>query len=231
MRRFLYSVLSAATLALAPIAVSAQTIGYVVSTGDGDTIRVAIEGKTVTVRLACIDAPETAQKPFGKSSAQQLKQLIPVGQAITLRVVNTDRYGRTVAEVFKNGSSVNLQMVEAGQAVAYRQYLNACSSTQDRYLQAEAQAKAQRLGVWNQENPVMPWDFRRSKHRKHSKVNVPVVRSNGSSSDVGIVSSLCYMQTADGRIIDLSWMCGKKSSYSTTTDSSSYVGNSSYSGG
>ncbi|WP_226890004.1 thermonuclease family protein [Nostoc sp. MG11] len=35
----------------------------VVSVGDGDTIRVRTGNKTVTVRLACIDAPETKQNP------------------------------------------------------------------------------------------------------------------------------------------------------------------------
>jgi len=113
------------------------------------------------LRLACTDAPETAQVPWGKLSAAELKELLPIGQAVTLRVVDRDRYGRTVAEVLKGGSSVNLQMVEAGQAVIYRQYLNGCSATKEQYLQAEAEAKAQRLGYWNQSNPVMPWDFRR----------------------------------------------------------------------
>lgn len=220
MKRYLFSVLSAATLALAPIEVSAQTVGYVVSTGDGDTIRVAVGGQTVTVRLACIDAPETAQKPFGKSSTQQLKQLLPVGQAINLRVVNTDRYGRTVAEVFKNGSSVNLQMIRDGQAVVYQRYLNGCSATKEQYLKAEAQAKQQHLGYWNQKNPVMPWDFRRSRHKshiKHSKTNVPLEKSNSLSSGTGRINLLCYMQMEDGRIIDLSWACGGEPSYSVTT--------------
>jgi endonuclease YncB( thermonuclease family) len=39
----------------------------VLSIGDGDTIRVRINGKPNTVRLACIDAPETAQSPMGSS--------------------------------------------------------------------------------------------------------------------------------------------------------------------
>jgi endonuclease YncB( thermonuclease family) len=34
----------------------------VLSVGDGDTIRVSDGAKRVTIRLACIDAPETAQQ-------------------------------------------------------------------------------------------------------------------------------------------------------------------------
>ena len=40
----------------------------VLSIGDGDTIRVRQSGRAVTVRLACIDAPETAQSPHGQQA-------------------------------------------------------------------------------------------------------------------------------------------------------------------
>lgn len=129
--------------------------------GDGDTIRVRRNGQTVTVRIACTDVAEKSQSPWGGMATAKLKELLPVGQAVKLRVADTDRYGRTIAEVLKDGNSVGLQMVKSGQAVVYRQYLDACASTQDQYLQAEAEAKAQRLGFWNQFSPTMPWDFRR----------------------------------------------------------------------
>lgn len=77
------------TLLLAPVPVVAlaQTLtGRVISVGDGDTLRVATGGKTVTVRLACVDAPETAQAPFGKAATDRLRQLLPPGQQVTLRV-------------------------------------------------------------------------------------------------------------------------------------------------
>lgn len=144
---------------------SAQPSTTVVSVGDGDTIRVKDDRETLTVRLVCTDAPETAQTPWGKISATRLKELLPVGQTVSLRKVDIDRYGRTVAEVFKGDRSVNLQMVKEGQAVVYRQYLSGCSETKEQYLQAETQAKQQRLEYWNQDNPVMPWDFRRGAKR------------------------------------------------------------------
>ena len=40
----------------------------VISIGDGDTIRVRQAGRAITVRLACIDAPETAQSPYGQQA-------------------------------------------------------------------------------------------------------------------------------------------------------------------
>lgn len=141
----------------------AQAPATVVSIGDSDTLRVSQAGKTITVRLACIDAPEMAQKPWGPKAAARLKQLLPVGQTVTLYVVEQNQYGRSVGEVFVNGDSVNLQMVMEGHAVVYQQYLKACKFTKNQYLQAEAQAKSQRLGFWGQTNPQMPWDFRSGK--------------------------------------------------------------------
>jgi Staphylococcal nuclease homologue len=69
-----------------------------------------------------VDAPETNQ-PQGPQSAQRLAQLLPRGAAVQLRTVELDRYGRTVAEVYRNNQSVNLQMVQEGRAVVYQHYL------------------------------------------------------------------------------------------------------------
>lgn len=53
-------------LALTGIPAAAQTTGTVISLGDGDTLRVKSQGKIVTIRMACIDAPETGQRPWGQ---------------------------------------------------------------------------------------------------------------------------------------------------------------------
>jgi micrococcal nuclease len=152
----------AAVLTLTPWAALAQnTSSQVVSVGDGDTLRVAISGKTEIIRMACIDAPETKQAPYGKAASLRLKQLLPKGQAVQIRTIERDRYGRMVAEVFLGNQSINLQMVKDGQAVVYSKYLDSCAATKDQYIKAEAEAKRKRLGFWNQDNPVMPWDFRR----------------------------------------------------------------------
>lgn len=151
-------------LASVPVVAIAQTItGCVVSVGDGDTLRVATGGKTLTVRLACVDSPETSQVPFGKASGERLRQLLPVGHQVTLKVADTYRYGRSVAKVYKNNFSINLALIQEGQTVIYRQYLSACPELKERLLKAEANARSRRLSFWNQASPVLPVDFRRGK--------------------------------------------------------------------
>ena len=50
------------------------------------------------VRLASIDAPETAQTPCGMASRNQLKAMLPLGSTVSLRVQALDRYGGSAAE-------------------------------------------------------------------------------------------------------------------------------------
>ena len=135
--------------------------GEVPSIGDGDTIRVRRGGRAITVRLACIDAPETAQSPYGRQARSTLQQRLPIGGEVILEVKSTDRYGRSVAEVISD-ININLAMVEDGQAFAYRQYLSGCNARE--YLDAEYRASRRRYGVWQVEGGITrPWDFRKSR--------------------------------------------------------------------
>jgi endonuclease YncB( thermonuclease family) len=148
--------------ALLPGAGSAQALkGEVLSIGDGDTIRVRQGGRAITVRLACIDAPETAQRPYGQQARSYLQQRLPVGREVSLDVKTTDRFGRSVAEVISD-INMNLAMVEDGQAFAYRQYLGGCDAKE--YLDAEYRASRRRYGVWQVPGGITrPWDFRRGR--------------------------------------------------------------------
>ena len=155
-------VVMALTAVAWPADVASQAVSAtVLSIGDGDTIRVRQAGKAITVRLACIDAPETAQSPYGQQSRNYLQQRLPIGREVSLNVKTTDRYGRTVAEVF-SGVNINLALVEDGQAFAYRQYLSSCS--EQKYLEAETKANRRRIGVWHVPGGITrPWEFRRGR--------------------------------------------------------------------
>ena len=151
--------LTATTRAVA--APAASHPATVLSVGDGDTLRVQAGGRAITIRLACIDAPETAQSPWGQQSRAYLIQRLPRGRQVSIQPHSTDRYGRTVAAVISN-ININLVMVEDGQAFAYRRYLSGCDARE--YLDAESRASRHRYGVWQQEGGITrPWDFRRGR--------------------------------------------------------------------
>lgn len=179
--------------ALASTPAHAGTVsGKVASVGDGDTLAVTIGGKRKTVRLACIDAPEMKQGAWGKQSSAKLKGLLPIGQSVKLREIETDKYGRTVGEIFVGNKSINLEMVKAGQAAVYRQYLDGCGSNKQAFLDAENNAISKKLGFWNQACPTMPWDFRRGKSAKCS------VTTQSSQQQSGYIPGTCKQLKAMG---------------------------------
>jgi len=179
MRKASKTLLGLAGLSLAALGpfCQAASAATVLSIGDGDTISVLERGQKLKVRLACIDAPETAQSPYGMASRNQLKALLPLGSTVSLRVQAVDLYGRTVAEVIGKGP-INLAMVQSGQAFVYRQYLGRCD--RQAYLAAERQAQAQRLGVWAVPGGITrPWDFR---HGGAGHLSAGVAPAGASSS-------------------------------------------------
>ena len=157
MQRALLLLALANLLAVAPSA--ALPTATVLSIGDGDTIRVRQGARAITIRLACIDAPETSQRPWGQQARHYLQQRLPIGRTVSLDVKTTDRYGRTVAEVISD-ININLVLVEDGQAFAYRQYLGGCDAKE--YLDAEYRASRRRYGVWQVPGGITrPWEYRR----------------------------------------------------------------------
>lgn len=143
-----------------------QAAPTVIQVVDGDDVQVRQQGREFRIRLGCIDAPEMGQSPWGQQSKSRLQQLLSVGTTLRLREINRDEQGRMVAEVYKAGQLINLQLVREGYAVVFPRYIAGCAATNRQYLQAQASARQRRLAFWNQANPEMPWDFRRIHRRE-----------------------------------------------------------------
>ena len=141
----------------------------ILSVGDGDTIRIQAGSEKLTVRLACIDAPEISQNPHGIRSRDFLQKMLPLGTKITLRIQTKDRYGRSIAEVFTEQGNINQSIIEQGHGFVYRQYLSSCNGS--RYLSLERQAQKLGLGVWSTGSTGIqrPWDHRSNKRSASSQ--------------------------------------------------------------
>ncbi len=100
-----------------------------------------------------MDAPEMGQD-FGQVSRDALADLV-FGKTVEVRDEGQDRYGRWIAHLSINGVDVNRQMIATGNAWHYAAYSKDAS-----LAAAQEQAKAQRLGLWAQPNPMPPWEFR-----------------------------------------------------------------------
>ena len=175
------AVVSVSSLHAAPLRTVAATITRIT---DGDTVQaVTPEGTKLKVRLYGIDAPETAKgkipgEPFGNASRKHLAALVNQ-QTVTLEIRDIDRYRRMVAILWLVERNVNQEMIAAGMAEAYREYLKPPYRTP--FLLAEQEAKTQGKGIWSQGNThERPSHFRRR------------IRSESSSTryDMRLVNSL-----------------------------------------
>jgi micrococcal nuclease len=176
------ALLFAGILLLPPVVQAKDPIriieGFVSKVSDGDTIHVNDSlGTKIKIRLYGIDAPETEKsnkqtgkvskpgQPFGEEAFQALNSKI-FKKRVKVEVIDIDRYKRLVSVILLDGRNINKEMVAEGYAWAYRQYLDRPHASE--YIQAEEQARAKRLGLWQQNNPQPPWDFRSSLRKVHN---------------------------------------------------------------
>jgi len=137
---------------------------------DGDTIYVVDNsGKRFKVRLTGIDAPEQNQ-PHGLASTYHLRGLL-LNNFVLLeskpkkgKPYSVDRYKRVLAKVILDGRDINLSQVLSGYAWHFKRYQNQQSSSdREIYSQAELYAEKNELGLWNEKNPIAPWNWRKIK--------------------------------------------------------------------
>lgn len=134
----------------------------VVGVTDGDTINCLTNDKTqIKVRLNQIDAPEKNQA-FGTAAKQALSGYV-FGKTVGLKTNGTDKYGRTIAEVFVGDQNINKAMVADGYAWAYREYMS-----DNEYADLESNARSGTKGLWSEPDPIYPSDFRRGKRGEQS---------------------------------------------------------------
>ncbi len=148
--------------------------GKVVYVADGDSISVQDAGARHRVRLEGIDAPELEQ-PYGRRAKQRLFGFL-YDKTVSVAVTKYDEHGRIVGKVMvasldacPDGSNgcpktldAGLSQITVGLAWWYRYYA-AEQDVQDRhrYEFAEFEAKSKKAGLWADDNPVTPWQWRR----------------------------------------------------------------------
>lgn len=154
---------------------SVRVVGVV----DGDTIKVASGDQVETVRVACVDTPESVhpQKPveyFGREAAAFTTNLT-LGRSVCLTTdasqADRDRYGRLLRYVrLPDGRDLGAAIVGSGHGLAYRS--SACDSSVD-YQQLERSARSTFQGLWN------PTNYERDARQAWA-------RSRGKTTDLGL---------------------------------------------
>jgi endonuclease YncB( thermonuclease family) len=170
--RLIFSGLGLALLLSAGVVLADTLVGKVVGVSDGDTITVLDSDKRQhKIRVAGIDAPEKNQA-FGQSSKENLSRLV-FGKEVDVQWAKHDRYQRIVGKVMvaepncqradcNKTLDAGLGQITAGLAWWYRKYAKEQSAEDARsYETAEQEARARRVGLWRDDDPIPPWDWRK----------------------------------------------------------------------
>lgn len=130
-----------------------------VSTNDGDTFRLIINGKEERVRLLMVDTPEMNYEdndpmPYAQTAKNFTMALLE--NAAKIEVLydvgpKTDKYGRLLTYVFVDGILLQERLLQEGYA-AVRYIHEPNNSLEDDFREIEEQAKQKQLNIWSHDN-------------------------------------------------------------------------------
>lgn len=137
--------------------------GRITNVSDGDTLTLAGASSSTTIRMSDMDTPEVshgAARPgqrFGRAAEASLKSIAPIGADARAECYERDQYNRAVCTVFVGSRNLNLEQIERGWGMLPD---NQNWVRDPRSAPAQAQAKQQRRGVWQDANPQSPASWR-----------------------------------------------------------------------
>jgi endonuclease YncB( thermonuclease family) len=132
--------------------------GPLVRVKDGDSLVAKVQGVAMDFRLAEVDAPELDQ-PYGRAAKQELAALVS-GEQLVIVPLDTDRYGRTVAQVWNGNTHVNAELVKRGAAWFYSEFARSPALY---YVEQEARAAKRGLWALPLKERIEPWEWRQRK--------------------------------------------------------------------
>lgn len=132
---------------------------------DGDTLTCVAERGTFVVRLAGLDAPETGQA-YWRVARDQLRRLAVTGTRTAC--YTRDDYGREVCRLYApDGSNIVGSLINSGLAWYSKRYVGEQTETERaRYSSQEAQARAEKRGLWAEPDPMPPWECRQLRKQR-----------------------------------------------------------------
>lgn len=128
---------------------------------DGDTFEAEVRNESLTIRLQGVDTPEvhTSNTPkdwecnlssqhlrkYGEKASEFVKENYS-GAEVRIIYKGKGSYGRTLAYIYRNGTSLSKQLLRKGLAQTYE---NSDFEKKSRYQQIESKIRRKRIGVWS----------------------------------------------------------------------------------
>ena len=109
------------------------------------------------MRLACLQAPRSQQRPWSTQALAVIQELIRPGDVGDFELRARDVYGRLVGRFLINGQDLGAELVRRGAVFSWDGFLGRCDDLD--YDGIEAKAQAARRGIWSAPAGVKrPWD-------------------------------------------------------------------------
>ena len=166
MKSFRFTLVSLALLLVASASASASSMGLhgrviEVQSGDLLTVQVGVN-RQAKVRIKGIDAPEQEQ-PWSDSAAHHLRELA-LGRDVTVEYTGVAQDGLIIGYVFLNDVDLGMQMVRDGVAWSAKDGgVGVGLDKRAMYDECEQLARKERRGIWQDEQPTPPWEWRAPK--------------------------------------------------------------------
>ena len=127
---------------------------------DGDTVKIKDQSNNnidyeYKLRITDIDAPERNQT-YGKISRRALMDFCAETN-IYVAISGTDKYGRKLGKLLCNQQDVSIHMVKNGHA-----WFNNHYSMDYSLALLQDEARKNKLGLWQVQQPTPPWVWRKN---------------------------------------------------------------------
>lgn len=143
---------------LFPVLAHAEWQARVVHVFDGDTLITSRGGRGEIIRLFGIDCPEK-QQAFGPEARSFTSGMV-TGKIIRVIPVRIKESRYELCKVYIGDKLLNEEILAAGYAWHYKEY-----STNKEWAKTEQSARSAGKGLWSEENPAPPWEFRGTKRK------------------------------------------------------------------
>ena len=136
---------------------AAKIKGKVIRVEEGDTIKIALRGKTLDVHFAGADCPEKGQAFYEEAKDFTTKKLL--GKLVNLEIISYPSDTSFVARVVLDGFDMSLELIKSGLA-----WYDSKSQEDKALAKAHKKAKKAKIGLWSKPTPAAPWVYRQSQH-------------------------------------------------------------------
>ena len=128
----------------------------VVKVIDGNTVEILTEdNELLKIIFKDVDSPEIGQEHGDQ--AKVFTEKLVLKKKVIVEMKGKDMWGNRLASItLKNGKNIEQELLKAGMA-----WHNILKSKDAALAELESITKENKVGLWNSENPVAPWVYRR----------------------------------------------------------------------